>query len=101
MHDKPGKPLRKVRTDLFDLTGKDYFVMKDYQSNYLQVALFTYTTAKPVMKNCKAMFTRHGIPVRVVSDKGPQFSSQDFKNFADKSEFVHVTQANCIFNLMA
>ncbi|XP_039306357.1 uncharacterized protein K02A2.6-like [Solenopsis invicta] len=35
------------------------------------------------------MFARHGIPLIVISDGGPQFSSQAFKKFATEWEFTH------------
>ena len=36
---------------------------------------------------------RHGIPDKIVSDNGPQFSSQEFKKFKDLYEFDHVTSS--------
>ena len=33
---------------------------------------------------------RLGIPDKIVSDNGPQFSSQEFKMFKDWNEFDHV-----------
>ncbi|CAL9707883.1 unnamed protein product [Knipowitschia caucasica] len=92
-HSRPNEPWRKVGADLFHLAGKDYLVMVDYFSNYPEVAFLTDTTAKQVIKHCKAIFARHGIPVTVVSDNGPQFSSQEFKDFADSYEFNHVTSS--------
>ena len=34
---------------------------------------------------------RHGIPDKIVSDNGPQFSSQEFRMFNDCYEFDHIT----------
>ena len=39
------------------------------------------------------MFSRHGIPETVVSDNGPQFSSQEFSDFASNYQFAHVTSS--------
>ena len=36
---------------------------------------------------------RNGIPDKIVSDNGPQFSSQEFKKFKDLYEFDHVTSS--------
>ena len=36
---------------------------------------------------------RHGIPERVVSDNGPQYSSEEFRSFAQQYEFEHVTSS--------
>ena len=36
---------------------------------------------------------RHGIPERAVSDNGPQYSSEEFCNFARQYELEHVTSS--------
>ena len=36
---------------------------------------------------------RHGIPDRLISDNGPQFSSGEFQRFAKQYEFEHVTSS--------
>ena len=35
----------------------------------------------------KMQFTGHGIPVVCVSDNGPQFSAQEYKNFSKQWKF--------------
>ena len=53
-----------------------------------------------VIAQLKSIFARYGIPDEVISDKGPQFSSWRFKQFAEPWEFKHTptspkhTQAN-------
>ncbi len=39
------------------------------------------------------MFARYGILKRVVSDNGPQYSSQEFKHFSGRYNFEHVTSS--------
>ena len=39
------------------------------------------------------MFARYGIPEILRSDKGPQFSSQEFAQFAEKYQIEHVTSS--------
>jgi len=41
----------------------------------------------------KATFERHGIPEKVVSDNGPQFSVQGFARFTSDWDFSHVTSS--------
>ena len=41
----------------------------------------------------KNSFARHGIPETVISDNGRQFTSADFKNFANSWNFQHVTSS--------
>ena len=38
-------------------------------------------------------FSRHGIPETLVSDNGPQYSSELFVKFAAEYNFVHVTSS--------
>ena len=41
----------------------------------------------------KELFSTHGIPDLIVSDNGPQFSSEEFRQFASDYDFVHVTSS--------
>lgn len=49
------------------------------------------TESKQVIVETKAIFARHGIPMTVISDNGPQFISQSFKDFARNYGFDHIT----------
>lgn len=53
----------------------------------------TDTSAKHVISHLKTIFARHGIPVTVVSDNGPQFCGLTFKEFARKYGFELVTSS--------
>ena len=55
----------------------------DYMSNYPEVAALTSTSSSVVNKHLKSFFARHGIPQRVVSDNGRQFSALEFQRFAN------------------
>ena len=39
------------------------------------------------------MFARHGIPLKLMSDGGPQYSSSEFADFAQQWGFEHVTSS--------
>ena len=41
----------------------------------------------------KPLFARHGIPDVIISDNGPQYSSQEFQQFAKDYEFKHMTSS--------
>ena len=51
------------------------------------------TKATTTVRKLKAQFARHGIPDIVVSDNGPQFSSEKFNQFADVWGFEHRTSS--------
>ncbi|UYV72861.1 hypothetical protein LAZ67_10001016, partial [Cordylochernes scorpioides] len=51
-------------------------------------------TASVVVRSCKSIFARHGIPETVVSDNGTQFgAAREFANFARQYGFTHVTSS--------
>ena len=51
------------------------------------------TTSNMVLSIMKQVFSEHGIPSRVVSDNGPQYSSEAFKEFAQQWQFDHITSS--------
>ena len=65
----------------------------DYFSRYPEIARLSSTTAQAVILALKKIFSRHGVPERVRSDNGPQFSSQEFEQFGRKYGFKHTTSS--------
>ena len=61
----------------------------DYFSNFWEIDKLGGTTTKDVTTKLKYHFARHGLPSVVVSDNGPQFSSEEFDRFSQKYEFEH------------
>lgn len=51
------------------------------------------TTSASTIKYLKPHFARYGIPKVVISDSGPQFTSEEFKKFASDYEFRHTTSS--------
>ena len=52
------------------------------------------TTSAAVITSLKRVFSRHGIPETVRNDNGPQYSSQEFAEFASSYEFQHTTSSS-------
>ena len=94
-HEIPDRSWEKLGVDLFEFRNKNYLVTVDYYSNFFEVHTFRLckTTSKHVIQKLRAQFSRHGIPSKVISDNGPQFSSSNFADFAKTYEFVHVTSS--------
>ena len=92
-HPIPSRPWQYLATDLFQLNGKDYLVTTDYYSSFMEVDRLYTKTSKEIIGKLKAHMARHGIPEKVVSDNGPQYSSEEFRNFAEKYEFDHRTSS--------
>jgi len=93
IHEVPQVPWEKVGIDLFTVKGKEYIAVVDYYSQYIEIYTLHSTTSKAVINAVKSMFSRHGTPVQVISDNGPQFSSQEFKEFSKVWDFNHQTSS--------
>lgn len=92
-HELTERPWQRVGVDLFNLQGKDYLATVDYMSNFIEVDRLYSTTTSAVRAKLSAHFARHGVPDVVVSDNGPQFSSQEFTDFAQAWNFQHKTSS--------
>ena len=86
-------PWDRIGTDLFHFEKKDYLVVVDYSSRWLDFKELTTTTTQAVIKVLCEILATHGTPNVIVSDNGPQFASQEFKNFAKDWGFTHVTSS--------
>ena len=82
-------PWEKVASDIFDIQGKQYLVLVDYFSNFIEVEQLQSLSSTAVIRKLKASFARYGIPKLLVTDSGPQFTSFEFKQFSQKWGFEH------------
>ena len=89
----PKLPWQRVGTDLFEYKGTQYVLVIDYFSRYIEIAKLSSTSSDAIITHLKSMFARHGIPQYVVSDNGPQYSSEIFCKFAKDYGFIHITSS--------
>ena len=89
----PSQPWERVGMDLFEFEGSTYLIVVCYRSRWPEVKKLTRTTSAGVIQALKDIFATHGIPDLVVSDNGPQFASQEFKEFGRNYNFNHVTSS--------
>ena len=80
-HNIPDRPFQKVGVDLFSIDNKDYMVTVCYLSNFFEIDRLYQTGARTVVNKLKAHCARYGIPDTIVSDCGPQFTSELFTKF--------------------
>lgn len=92
-HPIPELPWEVLATDLFEFGGKQYLLVVDYFSKFVEIALLPNIQSATVVAALKNMFSRFGIPQKIVSDNGTQFSSQEFKTFSESWGFTHVTSS--------
>ena len=89
--ETPELPWQSFATDLFSLENMDFVLVVDYYSRYFEIERLRNTKTSTVIKKIKAIFARHGVPQEVISDNGPQYSTEEFSHFSEKWGFRHVT----------
>ncbi|XP_042226260.1 uncharacterized protein K02A2.6-like [Homarus americanus] len=87
------RPWQKVHEDLMTLKYLDYLVTVDYFSNLREIDYLENTEAAAVIRKLKAHFARYGLPISLISDNGPQFTCEEFYDFAIKYDFEHTTSS--------
>ena len=90
-HDIPSRAWEFVGTDLFNCNNHEYLIIADYYSKFPIIQKMNGLTSNMVISTMKQVFSKYGIPIRVVSDNGPQYSSEAFKEFAQHWQLDHIT----------
>ena len=89
----PERPWERIGTDLFQFKNAMYLIVTDYYSRWIEIKKLKDQTSLAVIAVLKELFAQHGIPDLVVSDNGPQYSSEQFSKFAATYGFVHTTSS--------
>lgn len=89
----PERPWQNLGADLFTLKDKNYLLVVDYFSRYVEIAQLSPTRSANVIVHLKSIFARHGIPEVLITDNGPQFACQEMRDFAKDYCFEHVTSS--------
>ncbi|UYV75780.1 hypothetical protein LAZ67_13001327, partial [Cordylochernes scorpioides] len=61
----PTRPWQKIGMDLFKFENKWYLVVIDYYSRFPEMVQLDRLTASVVVRSCKSIFARHGVPETV------------------------------------
>ena len=89
----PQKPWEKIGMDLCCRGNYTFLVVVDYYSRWIECKKLINLSSACVIKELKTLFCTHGIPEIIISDNGPQFSSDSFRDFGRSYGFTHVTSS--------
>jgi len=64
-----------VKSPPFKLHGKEYIVVVDFYSDFIEVKQLQENSSSSMIEYLKEQFSRYGIPDTLVTDNGPQFTS--------------------------
>ncbi|KAF4525953.1 hypothetical protein B566_EDAN000744, partial [Ephemera danica] len=87
------QPWHRICMDIAEYEGKYYLVMVDTYSRYIEVKKLDNLSSAEIIKACKGIYARHGIPQYSFSDCGTQFMAQEFQSFCDKYGIIHETSS--------
>ena len=87
----PSHPWEFIATNLFELKNSTYLLTVDYYSRFVEVQKLNSKTSSSDITHLKSRF---GIPAETVSDNGPQFNSQEMKEFSVTYAFRHITTSS-------
>ena len=85
----PERAWKKIGTDLYKHEGKQFLVVIYYYSRFPEIAFMSSITSDAVINKLKHLFARWGVPDEILSDNGPQFSSDQFRKFSQEYDFKY------------
>ena len=62
--------------------------MVDAKSKWMEIIPMSSTTTTATLRALRFLFSVHGLPEEMVSDNGPQFVSQEIKEFLTFNAFA-------------
>ena len=78
----PEKPWNRIHIDYAGpFLNHMYLVVVDAYTKWLEVKIMSSTTSTKTIEALREIFATHGLPAQLVSDNGPQFSSEEFISF--------------------
>ncbi|XP_015274198.1 PREDICTED: uncharacterized protein K02A2.6-like [Gekko japonicus] len=92
--ESPGKPWARVHIDFADpVQGQMFLIVVDAMSKWLEVILMKSTTSLALIHALRRLFVTHRLPDILVSDNGPEFTSQEFIQFLADNSIRQITSA--------
>ena len=75
------------------LFGKMFLILIDSHSKWIEAFCTTNATANTVIEALRSTFAQFGLPDTVVSDNGPCFVSQEFRQYLQQNGIKQITAA--------
>ncbi|KAL0882706.1 hypothetical protein ABMA27_001129 [Loxostege sticticalis] len=89
----PLVPWQRLHADFAEYLGKRYLILVDAHSKWIEALPMTRTDSQSTITALMSVFSRFGLPSQLVTDNGPPFFSQEFKDYCIKNCIKHVTAA--------
>ena len=87
----PTAPWKRIHVDFAGpFLGKMYLIVIDAHSKWPEVVVMPSTTSTKTTEALESVFAKYGLPEQLVSDNGPQFTSQEFIQFTRQHGIRHI-----------
>ena len=87
------RPMQIVSMDLVEYQGIHGLFTVDYFSGFLTFDILNAQTSDAVIKALNNNFGKFGLPEKILSDNGPCFRSNSFRQFCEQLDIGHVTSS--------
>ena len=87
----PDGPWQDLAVDLMGPlpSGHSLLVIVDYYGRFYEVEVMQSTTTEKIIDRLADTFCRHGLPNTIKSDNGPQFKSNEFREYCEQHSIIH------------
>ena len=93
-HKVPPGPWVKIGVDFFqDHLGKKHLIVADYFSKFPYMFPVASTHHFKTITHLRELFAAEGIPAIIMSDNGPPFNGEEFRQFSHDFDFMHTTSS--------
>jgi len=83
------RPMQRLFIDFAEKNGQHYFVLIDGHSKWIGAWAMGSTTSEKTIAILRNFIADFGLPEEIVSDNGPQFTSEEFKCFMTQNGIRH------------
>ena len=90
----PARPWQRIHIDFAGpFLGTSFLVVVDAHSKWPEIFEIPSTSTTKTITALRHLFSAYGLPEQVVSDNGPQFTSDEFSTFLRKNGVKHIRSA--------
>ena len=95
-HKVPTRLWQVIAKELFFFwNGDEYLIICDYYSKFTIIRKIPsgQATGKTVVSLTKCVLSEQGVPEVIISDNGPQYDCQSYKEFSEEWGFQHINSS--------
>ena len=90
----PSQPWSRLHLDFAGpYMGQMFLVIVDAHSKWLDTHIMSSITSSKTIEVLRTVFATHGLPQKIVTDNGPSFTSQEFREFMSANGIKHITSS--------